>query len=374
MSNLVLSPEQNGFTPQQVATLKQLGVDKASDGDLQVFFHQCIRTGLDPFAKQIYMVGRWDGRANATRYTIQTGIDGYRLIAERTGKYAGSDESWVETNGRPVSATVTVRKVVGGVVCDFTATARWEEYVQLGKDGKPMGLWAKMPHRMLSKCAEALALRKAFPQDLSGLYTSEEMSQADNQQVAEVVQLPPRDTNPLVSTENMERFKGACAEIALDWREVLASAGLLDGEVRENDMAGLRAAFKKAKDDLFAPKEQPILDAEIVEPEPEFVEGFPIRTVADVEAELIDMFGAKEVPVDAIKSHPANGKPQIKEPGAPASPKQLGMIRMKAKAINIVSNADLASLCTDALGRSVGSLDELTKAEASKIINVLVPE
>jgi len=155
MSDLVISTDQNGFTPQQIAVLRQLGVDRANDGDLSVFFHQCVRTGLDPFAKQIYMVGRWDSRANTNRYTIQTGIDGYRLIADRTGQYAGSDESWVEKDGRPTSSTVTVHKVVNGVVCNFTATAHWDEYVQTGKEGKPMGLWAKMPHRMLAKCAEA---------------------------------------------------------------------------------------------------------------------------------------------------------------------------------------------------------------------------
>jgi phage recombination protein Bet len=180
-SELAIQPGQTGFTVKQVAALRQLGVEKATEGDLAVFFHQCVRTGLDPFARQVYMVGRWDGRAQREKYTIQTGIDGYRLIAERTGAYAGSDESWVESDkGHPLSATVTVHKVVAGQVRPFTATAHWSEYCQTTKEGKPMGLWAKMPHRMLAKCAEALALRKAFPQDLAGVYTDEEMSQADN--------------------------------------------------------------------------------------------------------------------------------------------------------------------------------------------------
>ena len=181
-SELAIQPGQTGFTQKQIAALRQLGVEKVNESDLAVFFHQCVRTGLDPFARQVYLVGRWDGRAQATKYTIQTGIDGYRLIAERTGVYAGSDESWVEgPNGLPTSATVSVYKVIGGVRCAFTATAHWAEYCQTTKDGRPMGLWAKMPHRMLAKCAEALALRKAFPQDLAGVYTSEEMSQADSE-------------------------------------------------------------------------------------------------------------------------------------------------------------------------------------------------
>lgn len=181
-SELAIQSGQTGFTQKQIAALRQLGVEKVNESDLEVFFHQCVRTGLDPFARQVYLVGRWDGRAQAQKYTIQTGIDGYRLIAERTGVYAGNDESWVEgPNGLPTSSTVTVYKMIGGNRCPFSATAHWSEYCQTTKDARPMGLWAKMPHRMLAKCAEALALRKAFPQDLSGVYTSEEMSQADSE-------------------------------------------------------------------------------------------------------------------------------------------------------------------------------------------------
>lgn len=205
-SELAIQPGQTGFTQKQIAALRQLGVEKVNESDLAVFFHQCVRTGLDPFARQVYLVGRWDGRSQSTKYTIQTGIDGYRLIAERTGVYAGSDESWVEgPNGLPTSATVSVYKVIGGVRCAFTATAHWSEYCQTTKDGRPMGLWAKMPHRMLAKCAEALALRKAFPQDLAGVYTSEEMSQADSEtRVTAPNAIESRVVEAEVSTSDVE--------------------------------------------------------------------------------------------------------------------------------------------------------------------------
>lgn len=205
-SELAIQPGQIGFTAKQVAALRQLGVEKVNESDLAVFFHQCVRTGLDPFAKQVYLVGRWDGRSQSTKYTIQTGIDGYRLIAERTGAYAGSDESWVEgPNGLPTSATVSVYKVIEGVRCAFSATAHWSEYCQTTKDGRPMGLWAKMPHRMLAKCAEALALRKAFPQDLAGVYTSEEMSQADSEtRVTEPNAIESRVVEAEVITSDVE--------------------------------------------------------------------------------------------------------------------------------------------------------------------------
>ncbi len=257
-SELAIQPGQTGFTQKQVAALRQLGVEKVNESDLAVFFHQCVRTGLDPFARQVYLVGRWDGRAQATKYTIQTGIDGYRLIAERTGVYAGSDESWVEgPNGLPTSATVSVYKVIGGVRCAFTATAHWAEYCQTTKDGRPMGLWAKMPHRMLAKCAEALALRKAFPQDLAGVYTSEEMSQADSEpritNAARAIEANIVESTPVAGDEP-QSLVDVVAELREDIEpnqlkriQVLRKeAGLTDDQYR----AGLEkvAGVKSAKD------------------------------------------------------------------------------------------------------------------------------
>lgn len=146
----------------------------ATNDDLELFFHQARRAGLDPLAKQIYYVKR-KGKG-----VIQVGIDGLRLIADRTGKYAGSDDAvFSGTTGRnyPEKATVTVYKMVQGQRCPFTATARWDEYFP----GDDQGFqWKKMPHAMLGKCSEALALRKAFPADMSGLYIHEEMDQADS--------------------------------------------------------------------------------------------------------------------------------------------------------------------------------------------------
>jgi phage recombination protein Bet len=200
MPNLAINPAQDTFTPAQIAALKSIGAEKASPDDFAVFFHLCKRTGLDPFAKQVYLVGRWDARAQRERYTIQTAIDGARLIAERTGAYAGSDEEWeTDDNGKLISATVTVKKVVAGAICTFKATAHWSEYAQTTKEGKPSGLWAKMPRRMLAKCAESLALRKAFPADLSGIYTTEEMSNADT--------APAPVEQPHTETEDVPAFQ-----------------------------------------------------------------------------------------------------------------------------------------------------------------------
>ena len=182
---LVLKTDQDYWSDQQLAALTQLGVQKASKGDLQVFFHQAQRTGLDPFARQIYMIER------GGRQTIQTSIDGFRIVAQRSGNYGGQTSAeWCGEDGvwKDVwlSKTFPVAARVGVYYKDSPhptyAVAKWDSYAQATS---PM--WKKMPDLMLAKCAEALALRKAFPNDLSGLYTNDEMAQADSQIKAEVI-------------------------------------------------------------------------------------------------------------------------------------------------------------------------------------------
>lgn len=145
-----------------------------SDDQFAVFRHAIERFRLDPFASQIYATVRTSRGKESV--VIQTGIDGYRLIADRTGLYAGNDDPVFDNENKPTKATVSVYKIVGGQRCPFTATARWDQYFP----GEAQGMmWKRMPHLMLGKCSEALALRKAFPAELAGLYTTEEMQQAN---------------------------------------------------------------------------------------------------------------------------------------------------------------------------------------------------
>ena len=189
MSGLAITEEQQFWTPEQAAVLQQSGIDMdVSRPELETFLHLCQKTGLDPFSRQIYMIGRFNARAGRKVYTPQTSIDGLRIVAQRSHDYAGQDGPWwCGADGQwadvwlapepPAAARVGVLR--GTFTQPLYAVARWESYVPL-RDGAPTGLWAKMPDLMLAKVAEALALRKAFPHDLSGVYTSDEMAQTRN--------------------------------------------------------------------------------------------------------------------------------------------------------------------------------------------------
>lgn len=160
------------FNQEQINLIKNYLCKGITDDELRLFTAVCNKTGLDPFMKQIYAVKRKD------QMTIQTSIDGYRLIAERTGRYAPGKESSFQYNkdGKLISATSYVKKqTADGTWHEIGATAFFDEY----KPTYSNQFWDSKQHIMLAKCAEALALRKAFPNELSGLYSDEEMAQAD---------------------------------------------------------------------------------------------------------------------------------------------------------------------------------------------------
>ena len=291
--DLAISAEQDEFTKPQLAVLAHAGVQGAPREDLQVFFHQCKRTGLDPFNREIYMIGRKQrdyGGGWSTRYTIQVGIDGFRKIAHRkcealkeplsisqgflatpAGKWV---DVWTDQTRPPVAAKVIVKRGAG----EFVGVAHYAEYVGLKGDGKPNRMWATKPATMLAKCAEALALRKAFPMEMSGLYTAEEMEQADNPDPRGHVERKPA-ARPLVDDKTLAEVEQWAGVLGLKPKAVLEGvAYVTKGQERvqhleemSQDAAIKLIAYMRSR--LPAEQENPevvdeqqeVIDAEIVE-------------------------------------------------------------------------------------------------------------
>jgi len=247
-SALSVNSDQDFWDEQQLAALKQIGLANAPKAELAVFLHQCQRTGLDPFARQIYMIER------GGRFTIQSSIDGLRIVAQRSGEYAGqagpywcgADGVWTDVW---LQSTPPMASKVGVMRKGFTevlwAVAKFESYSATSP------IWKKMPDLMIAKCAEALALRKAFPNDLSGIYTTEEMEQATP------VNVPIVRTVVEIPSEPVRQTFKANAELTLD---LIA----IHDEVTEMDsLNALKALFDRHSSYLDYEFESPLVGSEI---------------------------------------------------------------------------------------------------------------
>jgi len=224
ITTLPANGDVSEWTPAQIAIVEAAGLvfthtygtregdrEAAPRAVVEKFLHACRTTGLDPINRQIYCIGRLSG--NRVDWSIQTSIDGFRVIAERSQKYSGQgDTEWMTEKGdwvdvfvkqlhgdHPLAARVRVYR--SDWEKPATGIATWESYAQTKRNGEPTAMWLKMGPLMLAKCAEALGLRKAFPQDLSGLYTADEMSQA----VPEVAQAPAAAADRQLTAEQVPR-------------------------------------------------------------------------------------------------------------------------------------------------------------------------
>lgn len=281
MTTAVEKTGSNGqYTPEQIELIKRTICNGSTADELALFIGQCKRTGLDPFARQIHAVKRKAKENNqwVEKMSIQVGIDGFRLIADRTGQTDGQDgplwcdasgvwsDVWISTTPPRAAKVIVYRK---GQTRGYTGIAAYDEYCQK-YDGAPIAMWKKMPATMLAKCAEALALRKAFPQELSGLYTADEMAQADNghhdpaPQAVPTKALPPADTAEAPDAElvqDLERTLREC--ISLNELETCGQlVALKKDKLTERGRNYLAGVWRELKASLPAAEN---MDAEPVE-------------------------------------------------------------------------------------------------------------
>jgi phage recombination protein Bet len=263
-----LAQQGSALTPERIDLIKRTIAKDTSDDELAMFLARCQQTGLDAISRQIYCIKR------KGQMTIQVSIDGLRLIAERTRQYEGQvgpywcghDGVWTEIwlkKEPPAGAKVGVWRQ--GFREPLWGVATYKSYCQYYNDA-PSGQWANMPDVMLAKCAESLALRKAFPQETSGLYTTEEMAQADNERrdvtprpepstsVWQASKPAPVRTEPTRPTPKADALTGEIIEPKHNGRVTIP--GLGDGLQKQHDEVWGDAPAPDDDDDFFPPPQQ----------------------------------------------------------------------------------------------------------------------
>lgn len=196
-----------------------------TDDEFKLYLERCRSLGVDPFDRSVHPVRRrrktkenkWE------QYLVfQTGIDVYRQIAEQSGDpFEHGEPQWTpepETGAQhPVVCRYTVYRWIKGQRCAFPVVVLWNEYVQKKQNGEPTSFWLRMAFFQLAKCAEALALRKAFPKKFKGVYTHDEMDQSPDNVVDvaySVTQEPDKKRSPKKKSSSRTKSSGGSKKTA----------------------------------------------------------------------------------------------------------------------------------------------------------------
>lgn len=230
---LAITADQETWTPQQLAALQAIDI-AAPPTDMALLLHHCQRTGVDPWARQIHLVAR--KTKDGIVHSVQMSIDGMRLAASRADERTGGGHSYEETlwcgpDGVWQESWLSTAPPLAAKVCvvrdghRFPVVAHLAEYQPTNRDGVPTGLWGRMPALMLAKCAEALALRRAYAKDLSGLYTADEMAQANTTPTTQPVAPPPGGEEAAAQGKPTPPAPATAPQLA-EMRDLMAAAGM----------------------------------------------------------------------------------------------------------------------------------------------------
>jgi phage recombination protein Bet len=187
------------FSADQLKIIRDSFLNGASEKEAAVLLELARVRRLNPITRQIHFVKRsqWDPDTRTSKevWSAQVGIDGFRAIAERTGLYDGQDEAEFEYDSKGAIKLCRVRIYRKDWSRPAVGVAHFTEYAQTKKDGSLTKMWVDKPHIMIAKCAEALAFRKAFPEDTSGLYAPEEMGVEREEKDITPIGPPTANTN-----------------------------------------------------------------------------------------------------------------------------------------------------------------------------------
>jgi phage recombination protein Bet len=238
------------FNPDERQMIRDSFMPGASEPEAKAMIAIAEHMRLDPFKRQIHFVKRWNADLQREVWAFQTAIDGFRSMAEDTGEFIGSDEPEFNFEDRidPATGEPTGKKELVARVRvyrkdfekPFVGIARYTEFVQTKKDGSPNSMWARAPRNMLAKCAEAQAFRKAFPQDLAGVYSDDEVREERDVSPPSVVR---GDVRPLQSLPAAAPVDAEVVE-KKDWPAAFRAAA------DESALATTLSAYQKVKERL----------------------------------------------------------------------------------------------------------------------------